>query len=254
MRSHARLVTGPLCGRRSAVSAHRARRAGLLALVLAVGACGLPRDPNGTLDRVRGDTLHVGLSEAPPFVVRAGESDEPLGVEAALVRAFADSLGAAVAWHWGPSTDHAEALSAFELDVGIGGIRAGSSLANEVGATQPYYRGHEAIGAPPGTPPPEDWDGIPIAVPAGDALAARVEAEGAVPVRLGHPARTSGFVAAPDWRLRASGRRPVKDLGPAEYVVLTPPGENGLIHALDRFLAARESRIRAALGAAREDR
>ena len=68
---------------------------------------------------------------------------------AALVRAFADSLGAAVAWHWGPATDHAEALAEFELDLAVGGVRAGSPPTTGVGGTRPYYRGHEAVGAPP---------------------------------------------------------------------------------------------------------
>ena len=70
----------------------------LVVLLLSVG-CGFPNDQRGTLARVRGDTLHVGVSEAPPFIVRHVGGGAQGGVEAALVRAFADSHGAAVVWH-----------------------------------------------------------------------------------------------------------------------------------------------------------
>ena len=51
-------------------SAHAAGAlAGLVGGALWSGGCDLPRDTHGTLDRVRGDTLRVGVTEAPPFVV-----------------------------------------------------------------------------------------------------------------------------------------------------------------------------------------
>ena len=66
---------------------------GLLAL-----ACGsLPRDPKGTLRRVQGGRLRVGLVEHPPWVVRT--EGEPAGAEVELVRALAAELGATPEWH-----------------------------------------------------------------------------------------------------------------------------------------------------------
>src|SRR4051794_13995599 len=53
---------------------------------------GFPRDPKGTVKRIRGGTMRVGLVENPPFVVRNG--DEPSGLEPELVRQFARELGA----------------------------------------------------------------------------------------------------------------------------------------------------------------
>jgi polar amino acid transport system substrate-binding protein len=38
----------------------------LLILAVAAGSCGIPRDPRGTLDRVRGGTLRVGVAERAP--------------------------------------------------------------------------------------------------------------------------------------------------------------------------------------------
>ena len=67
-----------------------------------------------------------------------------------MIRAFADSLDAAVVWCWGPITDHVEALERYELDLVAGGITAGSPLTAPVGTTRPYYAGHAAIGALPG--------------------------------------------------------------------------------------------------------
>ena len=219
------------------------RRRGLavaaVLLALAASGCDIPRDPDGTLGRVRGGTLRVGVSENPPFVIREGEATEPRGVEADLVRAFAADLGATLEWHWGAMHDHVAALEQNELDLAAGGLPAASPLAMRVGASQPYYRGHEAIGAPPEASG-ASWDGARVAVPAARAIASRVEAEGAVPVRVDHPEAAGGFAAAPDWQLRAWGMRPVHRLGPAEYVLAVPPGENGMLHRLDLFLAGRQ--------------
>ena len=216
------------------------RVAVLAGLGLAVAGCGIPSDAHGTLDRVRGDTLRVGIAESPPFVIRDGEVQEPRGVEADLIRAFAADLGATVVWHWGAMQDHVEALDQYELDLVAGGLPAGSPLATHVGASQPYYTGHEAIGAPPEAAVPVSWEGVRVAVPEASAIASRVEAEGAVPVRVAHPGATAGFVAGPDWQVRAWGRRPVTQLGPADYVFGVPPGENGMLHRLDLFLADRQ--------------
>ncbi len=60
----------------------------LLAAALALGGCEYPRDPEGTLDRVRGGTLRVGISPSEPWVTLA-ENEPPAGVEVELVQEFA---------------------------------------------------------------------------------------------------------------------------------------------------------------------
>jgi polar amino acid transport system substrate-binding protein len=62
-----------------------------------VCACQFPADTDGTLDRVRGGTLRVGVTPANPFVILADRS-EPQGVEVELVKRFARGLGARVEW------------------------------------------------------------------------------------------------------------------------------------------------------------
>lgn len=222
----------------------------LLAAASALAGCSLPRDPEGTLDRVRGGTLHVGVTEAPPFVVRHGERTEPGGVEAALVRGFADSLSAAVAWHWGPADGHLEALERFELDLVAGGLTAATPWKARVGLTRPYHTAHDAIGAPPGAPVGSQFaalEGAQVAVPEGSALAALVEGEGLRPVPTAHPGRFAGLVAAPEWQLRAWGREPLEELRAVKHVLAVPPGENGLLFALEAYLQPRRRAIEEAL-------
>jgi polar amino acid transport system substrate-binding protein len=121
-----------------------------------VTACDLPRDPEGTLERVRGGVLRVGAIDEAPWVVHDAHRDahgQPRGVEVALVEALADRLGAEVRWDHGGETRLLAALERFELDLVIGGLDADSPYADEVGFTRPYYEadGHaHVLAAPPG--------------------------------------------------------------------------------------------------------
>jgi polar amino acid transport system substrate-binding protein len=87
-------------------------------------ACGtLPRDPEGTSERVqRYHQLRVGLVSNPPWVVATGA--EPSGVEVKLIRDLASSLGAKPKWFWGSEQTHMEALEQFELDLVLSGLDA----------------------------------------------------------------------------------------------------------------------------------
>jgi polar amino acid transport system substrate-binding protein len=80
----------------------RSTSIGLL-LVLAA-ACDLPRDPEGTLERVRGGTLRVGVAHNPPWASLPAPG-EAQGVEPRLVRALAAELGARVEWVAGGETE-----------------------------------------------------------------------------------------------------------------------------------------------------
>ena len=68
--------------------------AGCVLLVALVGGlssagCGLPRDPMGTLERVRGGEMRVGLVPNGPWTTGG-----PSGVEVRLMESFARELGA----------------------------------------------------------------------------------------------------------------------------------------------------------------
>ncbi len=131
------------------------RRAALLGLLglLGLSACDLPRDPEHTLERVRGGVLRVGAVHETPWV-RMRPAGPPEGVEAALVEALATSLDAEIRWTYGGETRLMAALQRFELDLVIGGLEADSPYAGTVGFTRPYFVGADehahVLAAPPG--------------------------------------------------------------------------------------------------------
>lgn len=151
-----------------------AARLRVLLAALALASCGVPRDPGGTLERVRGGTLRVGTIAHPPWVVPTGGA--PQGVEVQIVRDFARELGATVRWVPGPEAELMEALERSDLDLVIGGVLSSSPWAGRVALTRPY-RGTRA--------------------PAGN--------------------------------------------GERHHVMAVPPGENGWLVRLERFLRARRS-------------
>ena len=126
-----------------------ARRSLLVLGVLAGAACGLPRDADGTLDRVRGGTLRVGVSTAPPWVT---DSLGALGgVEVRLVEDLARSLDARPSWTRGREAELMEALHARELDLVVGGLTAEEPWAKQVAFTHPYHVDTVGVGTTPGT-------------------------------------------------------------------------------------------------------
>jgi polar amino acid transport system substrate-binding protein len=120
---------------------------GLAACGLA--ACGLPHDADGTLDRVRGGTLRVGVLRSAPWVT---DSLGTLGgVEVRLVNDLARTLGARVTWIRQPEGQLMEALHARELDLVIGGLTAAEPWAKQVAFTHPYHVDTVGVGVVQGT-------------------------------------------------------------------------------------------------------
>lgn len=243
-------------GTRAAQSARGARPDGGAAAAPALAAafllaafltaCDLPRDPEGTLASAAGGTLVVGVAESPPWVVRHG--DEAAGVEGDLVRAFAAELGAEVEWVWGGVDEHLGALERFELDLVAAGLEGGSPWSKKLGFTRPYLEAEQVVGVPPGMAPPERLDGVRVAVAPGDALAAVLTERDAVVVRSDRPWESGLPVAAPRWEVAARGYVPAGEpLGKTPRVLAAPPGENGLLVRLERFLAGQRPAVEARL-------
>ena len=137
--------------RRNSPLRSAAARLGLLGAPLA--ACQLPRDPEHTLERVRGGVLRVGAVHEPPWVRMPHPQGPPAGVEVALVEALAASLDAELRWNYGGEGRLMTALERFELDLVIGGVDGDSPYKDKVGFTRPYYREDEVdhvLAAPPG--------------------------------------------------------------------------------------------------------
>ncbi|MDQ4076642.1 MAG: transporter substrate-binding domain-containing protein [Chloroflexota bacterium] len=132
------------------MSKHKVARLRLLFLLLIAVlcvACGFPRDPNNTLEQVRGGTLRVGAVENEPWVMR--EDDQAVGIEAELVKELAQQLEAQIEWTWGTEQEMLEKLQHFELDLVVGGLVESTPWRNHIALTNPYYQ-ERVIAVPPG--------------------------------------------------------------------------------------------------------
>lgn len=122
-------------------------------LVAAATSCGIPHDPENSLDRIRQTgVLRAGFTVHEPWVT-AGGGGEPGGPETEVVSGLAESLGARVEWRQGSESELFEALERFELDVVIGGLTADNPAGPSLALTRPYVEHDDkphVIAAPPG--------------------------------------------------------------------------------------------------------
>ena len=127
----------------------RAGAAFLLGMALALlQSCGdYPRDPEGTLERVRGSVLRAGLVENPPWTRRDGGN--PGGTEVRLVERLARSLGARVEWSEESGPRAFRALEAGRIDILVGGLEKDDPWLATLGVTRPYLPGRTHVVAVP---------------------------------------------------------------------------------------------------------
>jgi polar amino acid transport system substrate-binding protein len=232
-------------------------RSGLAALVaaalLAVGAagCGIPRDPESTLDRVRGGTLRAGITASEPWTTLEG--GRPGGVEVELVEQFAHELGAKVEWVDGSEAELIGALEVRELDLVVGGLTADTPWQSKAAITRSYATTRVVVAVPASQPPPGDIAGLRVAVEAGsDAAGILEDKTDAVPVRVPDVTQVKGSaVAVDEWLLDNLGLRDTGvHLSKAKHVMATPLGENAFLVRLERFLIAHQAQVPALLDAA----
>jgi polar amino acid transport system substrate-binding protein len=110
----------------------------IAAAMLAATSCGLPRDADGTLDRVTGGVMRVGMVVDTPWVTDSANGAG--GVEGTLAYVIADDLKARIDWHRGGESRLLERLHRRELDLVIAGLTKGSPWARKVALTRPYHR------------------------------------------------------------------------------------------------------------------
>lgn len=212
-------------------------------LIVALAGCGLPRDADGTLDRVRGHALRVGFAVDTPWTTdSAGGAG---GVESALVRRLAQDIGTHVEWVHGQQGDLLEALRQRDLDLVIGGLRGKSPWSTQVGFTRPYYTDTVVVGGAPSAAPPASIAHAQIAVLPGDAAASAIRAKHGTPVVVRALASSNLPVAAPTWRLAQLGRRPNVDLVLMQtpHVLAAPPGENAWLVRIEQILIAEQDSV-----------
>lgn len=108
------------------------------ASVLLLTGCGvsIPADPDGTLDRVTGAELRVGVSPNDGFTVVA--DGQVTGTDAELVEGFAATIDAEVVWVVGAEEALVRDLEEGDLDLVVGGITDATPWTEQAGVTRPY--------------------------------------------------------------------------------------------------------------------
>ena len=125
------------------------------ALLLLATGCDLPRDPEKTLDRVRGGTLRVGVSAHEPWTDWKGDGSDrrPVGIEVELAEQFAKEIDAEVHWVRGSEGELLTALENFDLDLVAAGLTDDTPWKDRVGLSRTFVEtddGKHVLATPPG--------------------------------------------------------------------------------------------------------
>lgn len=108
----------------------------LAGIVFLAGCASIPRDPDGTLERVTGGELRVGASPAEGLVeIDGGEVSGPL---VDIVEGFAEEHDARAVWTVGSEEDLVFDIEQGTLDMAIGGMTAATPWTVGVGVTRAY--------------------------------------------------------------------------------------------------------------------
>jgi len=195
-----------------------------------------PKDPEKTLERVQHGVLRVGVVQEPPWALI--NDGQVLGLEVEMVYQLAAVLQARIKWVAGGESKLMEALRRYELDLVVGGLTSDSPWRRRVALTHPYFCSRTMIGFPRKFRPRPIMDRQKIAVRTGSLAAHLVRRRGAVPVAADAPEELRLPVAAEEWQLQVWGmRRSAIVLEERAHVLAVPPGENGWLYFVDRFLS-----------------
>jgi polar amino acid transport system substrate-binding protein len=215
-----------------------------LAIVLAftLAACGIPRDPEGTLERVSGGVMRVGITEAPPWVQLDDAS--PDGIEVRLVERFAEEIDAEVEWLEGSEEEIFGALRLRELDLVVGGLTSETPWSSEAAVTHPYLTTATLVAVPDNMDEPEDIAGLEVGVEANSQITGLLRKTDAQVVEVDDIEDYDGPVAidnflTDDLDVVDTGVR----LGESDHVFAVPMGENDWMTAVERFLLERPDEI-----------
>jgi polar amino acid transport system substrate-binding protein len=207
----------------------------LILMVLATACDATPRDPEGTLERVSGGTLRVGVTASDPWVVLEGE--EPSGVEVSLVEGFAAEINAQIEWIHGSEEEIFGALKHGEIDLVIGGLSSRSPFAVEAALTHPYLTTQVVVAVPEGDRPPGDIAGIEVAAEAGTEGAGILAKTDAEVILVEDIAEVDGPRAIDDYLVDDLGLEETGDtLTETDHVMAVRMGENGFMVTLERYL------------------
>jgi polar amino acid transport system substrate-binding protein len=215
--------------------------------LFALAGCQYPRDPDGTLNRVRGGDLVVAWTLSEPWVAGEGE-----GLEADLVEQLAAELDAEITWVEMPESEMVEALERKTVDIAIGGLTSSALIKTKVSLTRSYVSTHLEVATPAGRELPGDLEGIRVAVEAhspGEGRLRQTTEAIVLPVEsINDFPESAEAVAAWDYELDDLGLRATnKELVKERHVWAVPPGENAWQIEVEGFLLDRGAEIARAL-------
>ncbi len=189
--------------------------------------------------------MRVGVAHNDPWVVLTDPGAAPDGVEVELVEEFARTVDAEIEWFEGTAEDLAASLHTGSLDLVIAGLTSTSPFQTEATFTHPYLTTFTTIGVEeePATDP--DLTGVEVAVEAGTEMEGLLRKLDVVVVPVKNIASARPPLVVDSWLLDNlglidSGIR----LSESDHVMAVPHGENAWLTTLERFLLAREERIK----------
>jgi ABC-type amino acid transport substrate-binding protein len=108
-------------------------------LTAALSGCGItiPTDPNGTLDDIRGGTVHAGVSLSEGLA-HESPAGTPRGPVIELVDEFAEEQGARVEWTIDSEERLVDELESGDLDIAVGGMTDQTPWTDRAGVTRGY--------------------------------------------------------------------------------------------------------------------
>ncbi len=215
----------------------------LLPLLVAgsLAACSrYPADVRGSLEQARQGALEVGVADAPPWI--EWNDGDPTGVEADLIRAFAEAEDLEIEWLQRDEETLMHALEAGDLHIVAAGLTKKTPWKKHVSLSEPVSACKSYIGVPvSGVPTLSDADikDLTVRVERATEFPKLVEKRGASVERVNDLTDGTAPAAAEEYRLAELGLTPVGDkLSKTTHVLAIPHGENALYAALTRSLPA----------------
>lgn len=214
-------------------------RAALLCVVVVLsftsGGCRYPKDMENSLQSIQDGTLHVGVTENPPWVMR--QNDIAHGLEPEVIKSLAEQLNAEVQWHWGTESEIIQALEQLQVHLAAGGFRKSSHLQKRVALTKPYLTTENRVGFPSESTLPGELTNVPVATLHLAGLSKQLESKGATPRFVKQLQDQDLPVASTAWRLEAYELL----VGPwvlstEKHVLALPKGENAWMMKVQRHL------------------
>lgn len=213
------------------------------AVISGLAACGqpYPADIRGSLDEARESALEVGVSEAGAWI--SWNEGSPTGVEADLIRSFAEQEGLEVEWIEGEETELLEALKGGDLHIVAGGLTKATPWKKHVSLSEPISTCRVYAGLPDPAAPSlseDELKSMTLRVERASGLAHKAEKKGYTVERVATLEEGSGGAIAEEFTLADHGLTPVGDpLLKTTHVLAVPHGENALYAALTRSLPAK---------------